>query len=141
MSAIVVYESIYGNTREVAEAIASGIGDARVVSVHEAPSQVTKPDLLVVGGPTHVHGLTSQRSRTAAAQNAHCNVELGAADRPGLRPVLGRGARQEAAHGIVRRHGVTPDQTVIPGQTASGTISIAPHGHSWAHRPQPLQKS
>jgi hypothetical protein len=26
-------------------------------------------------------------------------------------------------------------------QTFSGTISIAPQGHSCAHRPQPLQKS
>jgi flavodoxin len=33
MTALVVYESLYGNTREVAEAIAAGIGDATVVSV------------------------------------------------------------------------------------------------------------
>jgi hypothetical protein len=26
-------------------------------------------------------------------------------------------------------------------QIASGTIMIAPQGHSWAHSPQPLQKS
>jgi hypothetical protein len=32
---------------------------------------------------------------------------------------------------------------LAPGgdQIASGTIMIAPHGHSWAHSPHPLQKS
>ena len=39
MSALVVYESVYGNTREVAEAIAAGLGDARVVSVQEVASK------------------------------------------------------------------------------------------------------
>jgi len=34
------------------------------------------------------------------------------------------------------------DETVRGGdQIASGTIMIAPHGHSWAHSPHPLQKS
>ena len=28
-----------------------------------------------------------------------------------------------------------------PAQIVSGSIWIAPHGHSWAHSPQPLQKS
>ena len=49
--------------------------------------------------------------------------------------------------GVVRRCGIRvsdeghvdlllPDEV---GQVSSGIISIAPHGHSWAHRPQPLQ--
>jgi len=88
MTAIVVYESIYGNTREVAEAIAAGLGDARAVSIHDVVSSVTKADMLVVGGPTHVHGLTSKRSRTAALDNAHGDVEPGAGDEPGLRDWL-----------------------------------------------------
>ena len=35
MNAIVVYESMYGNTRAVAEAIADGLGGARVLAVGE----------------------------------------------------------------------------------------------------------
>jgi len=88
MSATVVYESMYGNTRDVAEAIASGLGDARVLSVQEVASQATKADLLVVGGPTHVHGLTSKRSRSAAVDKAHGEVVHGASDGPGLRDWL-----------------------------------------------------
>lgn len=70
MNALVVYESMYGNTRAIAEAIADGLGGAEVVPVHEA-ADLTDVDLLVVGGPTHVHGLASPRSRTAAVQAAH----------------------------------------------------------------------
>jgi hypothetical protein len=88
MTAIVVYESIYGNTREVAEAIAAGLGDARAVSVYDVASSVTHADLLVVGGPTHIHGLTSKRSRTAAIESAHGDVEPGAVAEPGLRDWL-----------------------------------------------------
>ena len=88
MSALVVYESLYGNTRDVAEAIATGLGDAKVVSVQDAVSQVTKADLLVVGGPTHVHGIASRRTRTAGAQNAHGELEPGSGDGPGLRDWL-----------------------------------------------------
>ena len=37
MNAIVVYESMYGNTRAVAEAIAEGLGGARVLARSATP--------------------------------------------------------------------------------------------------------
>jgi flavodoxin len=52
MSALVVYESIYGNTRQVAEAIATGLRTglgAEVVPVHEASDAITGSAELVVG--------------------------------------------------------------------------------------------
>lgn len=70
MRAIVVYESMYGNTRQVAEAIARGIDPAGGVPV--LPVSKTKGinpaelDLLVVGGPTHAHGLSRESTRNAA---------------------------------------------------------------------------
>jgi flavodoxin len=108
MTALVVYESLYGNTRDVAEAIASGLGDARVSSVQEAMSQVTKADLLIVGGPTHVHGLTSRRSRAAGVENARGDLEPGAGEGPGLRDWLAdlpRVANAQAAAFDTRAHG------------------------------------
>jgi hypothetical protein len=33
------------------------------------------------------------------------------------------------------------DRATSGDQIASGIIMIAPHGHSWAQSPQPLQKS
>lgn len=72
MHAAVVYESMYGNTRAVAEAIAAGIGpDATVLQVRRAtPDQLAVVDLLVVGAPTHVRGLSRASTRRAAHQAA-----------------------------------------------------------------------
>jgi flavodoxin len=59
MTALVVHESHWGNTRAVAEAIADGLNDsdggpAEVVDVGSAPSPLPDGvDLVVLGGPTH----------------------------------------------------------------------------------------
>ncbi|MER5642762.1 flavodoxin domain-containing protein [Kitasatospora sp. NPDC002227] len=73
MQALVVYESLYGNTREVAEAIAEGVHEARpeatVRCLPVAQAALTEPvDLLVVGGPTHLHGMTTGLTRRMAAK-------------------------------------------------------------------------
>ncbi len=74
MKAVVVYESLFGNTREIAELVARGLRDrAEVVLVsvaQVAAGQVENADLLVVGGPTHVHGMTSGLSRKGALDDA-----------------------------------------------------------------------
>jgi hypothetical protein len=101
MDAIVVYESVYGNTRAIAEAIAEGLGSVPVLSVHEAAEQRGTVDLLVVGGPTHMHGLSTTRSRRLAAEGVHedgaGHVEPGATEEPGLRTWL-RDLPPSAAH-------------------------------------------
>ncbi len=53
MKAIVVYQSLWGNTAAVARAIAEGIGpETRVLSTAEAsPEAIGGADLLVVGSP------------------------------------------------------------------------------------------
>ena len=130
MTAIVVYESIFGNTRDVAEAIAAGLGDARAVSVHEAISSASKADLLVVGGPTHVHGLTSKRSRSVAVEQAQGLLEAGAADEPGLRDWLAdlpRVANVQAAAFDTRAHG----SSVVTGSASKGIARrLRRHGYS-----------
>jgi len=74
----VVYESMFGNTREVAEAVADGLRDGTDVEVHEVSKATPLPpdlDLLVVGGPTHAFGLSRQSTREDAATKAHRTVE------------------------------------------------------------------
>lgn len=70
MRALVVYESMYGNTRRIAEAIARGLRPAyavQVVSVGGARYEhVGRYNLLVVGGPTHAHGMSRPDTREAA---------------------------------------------------------------------------
>ena len=74
MRAVVVYESMYGNTHLVADAIAVGmapVGEVEVVPVDRATGEVIDGcDLLVVGGPTHVHGMSTALSRKGAADDA-----------------------------------------------------------------------
>lgn len=94
MDAIVVYESIYGNTRAVAEAVAEGLGGAPVLSVHEAAERARERelDLLVVGGPTHIHGLATDRSRHVGAETPQADgashIDSHATEPPGLRSWL-----------------------------------------------------
>jgi flavodoxin-like protein len=101
MEASVVYESMFGNTRQVAEAIAAGIREAdpsarvTVARVDTAkPDEAAAAGLLVVGGPTHMLRMSSPRSRQQglqAAQKAtgqpHHDLEPGAAG-PGMREWL-----------------------------------------------------
>lgn len=74
MRVVVVYESMYGNTHLMADAIAVGlasVGDVEVVPVDRATEAVLAgADLLVVGGPTHVHGMSTSMSRKGAVATA-----------------------------------------------------------------------
>jgi menaquinone-dependent protoporphyrinogen IX oxidase len=74
MRALVIYESMYGNTHVVAGNIADGLRgtyEVMVVPVASATADlVAGADLLVVGGPTHMHGLSTASSRQAARKAA-----------------------------------------------------------------------
>ena len=77
MRALVVFESILGNTEVVARAIADGLvagapgARVEVFEVSAAPTAVPAGvDLVVIGGPTHAHGMTNPDSRRSAAQKA-----------------------------------------------------------------------
>ena len=67
MRALVVYESMYGNTHTVAVSIAAGLStrhDVTLVPVtRTTPELVAAADLLVVGGPTHMHRMSTAASR------------------------------------------------------------------------------
>jgi len=75
MRAVVVYESMYGNTHLIAEAIGTGLEtafDVRVLPVAQAgPDVLADADLVVVGGPTHAHGMSRASTRKAAVQAAN----------------------------------------------------------------------
>jgi hypothetical protein len=73
MLALLVYESMFGNTEAIAEAVAEGIGGQGVVEVREVgtrPVLGPEVELLVVGGPTHAFGLTRASTRTSAKAQA-----------------------------------------------------------------------
>jgi hypothetical protein len=75
MNILVVYESSYGNTHLIADAVSEGLGaghDVQVVPVARASKElVERADLVVVGGPTHVHGMSREQTRQSAVDAAH----------------------------------------------------------------------
>lgn len=70
MKALVVYESMFGNTAAVAQAIAGGLGvtmDVEVREVHDGSLEGRDDvELLVVGGPTHALSMSRPKTREEA---------------------------------------------------------------------------
>ena len=90
MTALVVHESHWGNTRAVAQAIADGLNDSaggpvEVVDVGSAPSPIpTDVDLVVLGGPTHAFSM----SRPSTRHDAHERGAEPGHEGPGIREWL-----------------------------------------------------
>jgi flavodoxin len=93
MRALIVYESMYGNTHLIADRIAAGFGaedEVRVVPVRDAGTDLVDwADLLVVGGPTHAHSLSQETTRrsareAAAKSTSHLTMDP-SSDGPGVR--------------------------------------------------------
>ena len=70
MRSLVVYESMWGNTEQVARAVARGLavdGTVDVLDVSgEVPHELDGIDLLVVGGPTHAFSMSRPSTRADA---------------------------------------------------------------------------
>lgn len=84
MKTIVIFDSIYGNTKAIAEAIGQGMtGDVKVLNVKDAGiSELKNLDLLIVGSPTH--GGRPSKYTTAFLEsiprNALINIRVAAFD-------------------------------------------------------------
>ena len=92
MRALIVYESMFGSTRAIAEAVAEGLSpsEVRVVRAADAYAAILEGvDLLVVGGPMHALSM----SRPSTRQNAPSYVR-----KPGSALALEPGA--DAAPGV-----------------------------------------
>jgi hypothetical protein len=73
LSALVAYESMFGNTERVARAVAAGLRlqgvDTTVLDVSRAAAvDLTHVDLLVVGAPTHGFSLSRPATRRDAVR-------------------------------------------------------------------------
>ena len=90
MRALVVFESMFGDTKAVADAVACGLAGemrVRILEVGEAPVMVDETvDVLVVGGPTHAFGLSRPATRDYVTRQAAAAGVL--SDQFGLREWL-----------------------------------------------------
>jgi hypothetical protein len=164
MRALVIYESMFGNTHEIAASIAKGLGTAGLdVDVRPVGAvtedEVRAAGLVVVGGPTHVHGMARPSTRQAAVEQAHeRSLELDDDPRAsGLRewfdalpamPPLAAAAFDtrvdsakvltgQASHGIasrLRRHGfalVSPPESFLVDKTPALVPGEEARAEAW----------
>ncbi|HKT00757.1 MAG TPA: flavodoxin family protein [Rugosimonospora sp.] len=106
MDVAVVFESMFGNTQEIAEAVADGLRGAdpgarvTVLPVAQATPDRIGGAALVVGAPTHVLGLSRTPTRRKAMETAGTGeppaevVEFGV--REWLDTLPGKGSRRAA---------------------------------------------
>lgn len=72
MNVMIVAESYFGNTRLLADSMASTLTEhghtANIIEVNDAPTAVPADvDVLIVGGPTHNRGMSTPKSRATAS--------------------------------------------------------------------------
>jgi hypothetical protein len=105
MRALVVFESLYGSTAAVAQAVAASLRAEGVVAEampvdHVAAASTEGFELLIVGGPTHMHGISRESTRKAGAKDTK-NTYAEPTISPGLREwfegMPGGGGRTAAA--------------------------------------------
>ena len=93
MKTVIVYESVFGNTRRVAEELARVArrhGEVETVAAGEAEGRVVDgADLVLIGGPTHRHGMSWTATRRTGGQEP----ADGAGRAPGI-DAAGPGLRQ-----------------------------------------------
>jgi flavodoxin len=97
MNSVVVYESMFGATRAVADAVSEGLaraGACRVIRASDADQDALRgADLVIVGAPTHAHSLPRPSTRRGAPNyvgksGGDLGLEPGADVRPGVREWL-----------------------------------------------------
>jgi flavodoxin len=139
MKALVVYESIYGNTQQVAEAIGKALSEQFDVTVAEVGDTrydaLLGIDLLVVGGPTHIFGMSRgfSRDKTREAMKGREPVSRGIGVRDWL-DQLPKVANASAAAFDTRAHNVW---RLPMGAAARGIASrLEAHGYQLVAEPE-----
>jgi hypothetical protein len=119
--ALVVFESMFGNTQRIAEAVMEGLSPylpTVILEVGTAPEVLSNEvELLVVGGPTHAFGMTRARTREDASRQAGGHV---VSERIGLREWLTSLERTTGSDVAVAAFDTRIDKPRVPGSAARG---------------------
>ncbi len=137
MKALIVYESMFGNTEDVANAVAEGLRGhmaVELVNADVAPAPLDElVDLLVVGGPTHGFSMTRSGTREDAVRQG---AEAPASD-TGIREWIDHlhtGPHSELVATFDTRIGKVRH---LPGSAAkSAAKALRKHGYELAVRPE-----
>lgn len=147
----VVYESMFGTTHEIGSAIAEGAAEARpdatvsCQAVGEAdPERVAAADLLFVGGPTHMHGMSTGMTRRMAVKIEHSTTSQGKSMGHGLEPGAGGEGLRDWFHDLPKGRTGRPaaafdtrGEGPMVGAAAKGIASrLEKHGYRLAAEPE-----
>ena len=79
--ALVVFESMFGNTQQIAEAVKEGLSTSvptDILEVGTAPGVIPEGvGMIIVGGPTHAFGMSRPKTRQDATRQAGGHVVSG----------------------------------------------------------------
>lgn len=134
MKALVVFESMFGNSEKVARAIATGLAETmevEVLAVADAPPAVPGDiDLLVIGGPTHAFSMSRRATREdAVKQGSTAPVAIG------LRDWLAELPAREGAATVTTFDTRANGARHLPGSAAkSAARSARRHGFTYVER-------
>jgi flavodoxin len=144
MNALVLYDSKYGNTERIAEAIALALQEAlptRLASIEEVDDcdeWLGGVDLLVVGGPTHRHGISNplKTPLTCLGDRALAGIRVAVFDTRvhGSRLVTGSAAARLVK--LLRHRGawvvVPPASFIVAGTEGPLREGETEHARRWA---------
>jgi len=132
----VVYESMYGNTHVVAASIADGLRDTCDVTLVPVGAAwaglVVAADLLVVGAPTHMHGLSSVGSRQSAAGGGRALAAAFDTRLSDLPVFTGRASRSIGR--LLKQHGyrlIAPPESFLVSHQNTLLIGEAARARRW----------
>lgn len=133
MKARVIYESTFGNTRAVAEAIAEGLSAAfeiETVEVGHASPDTSDVDLVVIGGPTHAWAMSRPTTRKSAQEQAAKGGIAPASDGIGVREWLASAGDGNGRMAAAFDTGVGKIGFISAGSAAKGEASrLGQHGY------------
>jgi flavodoxin len=144
MNALVLYDSRYGNTERIAEVIALALQEklptrlASIADVADCTETMRDIDLLVIGGPTHRHGMSDplKGALSCLGERALDGMRVATFDTRvhGARIVTGSAAVRLG--GLLRRRGawlvVPPASFLVEGTAGPLGHGELEHARSWA---------
>ncbi len=125
MRAHVVYESMFGNTEEIARAVADGMRGRMDVELHPTTNTPfdERVDLIVAGGPTHAFSLSRPSTRASAITQGATRGTEGS----GLREWLGGLPRATRSQSFAAFDTRVESMRRLPGSAAAKAARMARH--------------
>lgn len=130
MRSLVVYDSVFGNTKAIAQSVADALGSQEAVDLVQAPQaapdQLAQADLLVVGSPTRGFRPTEAVAHLLKALPSHAldGVRVAAFDTRFKADELD----SAGVRFIVRTGGYAAKRIASQLKRAGGTLTVPPEG-------------